>query len=113
MSTWWQAIALDVRSHLEETGYFSSLTPIKCACGNCGAPPTEAELESEDSVAIAAGEYYQWWECAFCGRIVPFCFGQEDELFEFCDECAMAWFELLELSTELARRAEELREVAA
>jgi len=107
MTSWWEQCEADMRSLLEKTGYFSSLKPVACACGECGDRPADAaELDTYD---YENGDHPNWYDCEFCGRVVPYCFGQDDDLFEFCDECAMAWFELMEMSGELSKRANKLR----
>jgi len=109
MATWWQQCEADMRSHLEKTGYFTNLTAVKCCCGACGDTPPE-DLDAFD---YENGEVPYWYECDFCKRTVPYCFGQDDDLFEFCDDCAMAWFELMERQGDLSKRVSKMQEVAA
>ena len=50
--------------------------PQSCWCGQCKA---ETNWENEDL----------YYKCAGCDRIVPYCFGQADKYFDYCDDCAV------------------------
>lgn len=45
-----------------------NLRPIGCFCGECEPGLT--------------------YQCAGCSRIVPYCYGADDELYDYCDHCA-------------------------
>jgi hypothetical protein len=64
-----------IRVILEAQGYFTNLPEtVKCQCGECFTMP-------EDILT---------YECELCKRTVPYCFGCDDDLFEYCDACAVA-----------------------
>ena len=49
--------------------------PQDCWCSQCKA---ETNWENEDL----------YYKCIGCDRIVPYCFGQADQYFDYCDDCA-------------------------
>ena len=56
-----------------------------CICGYCSK-----ELDEEG--------YASYYQCAGCERIVPYCFGQADRWFDYCDDCAVFLEHCLELA---------------
>lgn len=80
-----------LRTQLEQTGYFSSLASfIPCHCGQCFAPPWEEMLWNIDTTPEEDSEEYfpKLYTCELCKRKAPWCFGADDEFFEFCNNCA-------------------------
>jgi hypothetical protein len=56
--------------------YFRNLPQkVACTCGECFDPEAE--------------KYPQTFTCEMCNRDVPWCFGQDDDYFECCDDCAV------------------------
>jgi hypothetical protein len=84
-----EALVTEIRTKLEQTGYFSSLSAfIPCHCHQCFAPPW-GEMDWGE-------EYPKIYTCELCNRKAPWCFGADDEFFEFCDDCAQTAKELTE-----------------
>lgn len=50
--------------------------PQDCICAHCSK-----ELDEE--------RYASYYQCAGCDRVVPYCFGQADRWFDYCDDCAV------------------------
>ncbi len=67
---------MTIQEALRQQLYFSSLTAeVCCTCSECLDP---------------AQDYYpQVFRCGFCDREVPWCFGQDDDYPDFCDDCAV------------------------
>ncbi len=87
----------EIRSQLEQKGFFSSLASfIPCHCGQCFAPPWGEMLWHLDPPEEGSGENFpKVYTCELCNRQAPYCFGADDEFFEFCDTCAEAAKELV------------------
>ncbi len=69
-----------VLQKLRDRGFYTNLPQtVACTCGRCDEPEDEEPM---------------YYECVGCRRTVPYCFGQDDELFDYCDECAIAMFEI-------------------
>ncbi|MEE3716974.1 hypothetical protein V2H45_09475 [Tumidithrix elongata RA019] len=67
-----------IKEALEQAQYFSSLAQlVPCTCGQCFDP------DNNDTGII------QTYECKQCDRVVPWCYGCDDEYFELCDACAV------------------------
>lgn len=89
----------EIRAKLEQKGFFSSLASfIPCHCNQCFAPPWEEMLWHLDNAPEEdSGETYpKIYTCELCNRKAPYCFGADDEYFEFCDNCSEAAKELTE-----------------
>ena len=94
-----EAIVAEIRAKLEPTGYFSSLAAfIPCRCSQCFAPPWEEMLWHLDAPPEEdSGENYpKIYTCELCNRKAPWCYGADDEFFEFCDDCYCAATQLTE-----------------
>jgi hypothetical protein len=90
-----EKLVAEIRTKLEQTGYFSSLASfIPCHCSQCFAPPWEEMLwQSDDDLKEYRGENYpKVYTCELCKRQSPYCFGADDEFFEFCDDCSETAF---------------------
>ncbi len=88
---------LEIRTQLEKTGFFSNLPSfIPCHCRQCFAPPWEEMLwHLDDPPEKDSGEHYpKLYTCEMCNRSAPWCFGADDQYFEFCDDCYVAVTEL-------------------
>lgn len=94
-----EALVTEIRTKLEQTGYFSSLSAfIPCHCHQCFAPSWKEMLwHLDDPPDKDSGERYpKIYTCELCKRVAPYCFGADDEFFEFCDDCAQTAKELTE-----------------
>ena len=67
----------DLKQIIEKTGYFTTL-PAKVDCVDKQPDGTNCEFCLDQ----------EWYICELCERQVPYCFGADDILFEFCGACA-------------------------
>ncbi|WP_434684047.1 hypothetical protein [Pseudanabaena minima] len=64
-----------IREQLQATGYFASLAKsVACQC-----KPNYLEHCDRDGL---------FFTCELCLRDIPYCFGADDDHFDYCDDCA-------------------------